>query len=186
MGLPLVPPQLLGGTEDLEYQAEDFFGVEAPTAAPTDFAGVNEVCRYLRDVLAWLVVGHTASGAHNDPRIPARKVHLRYDGAAYRVVRQFPDASVETFTATKLGTGLIGITWSNALANATYGVGGELEMAEGFLGSPPPSIAVVQLYSTGAYARTTTACAVRRWAGTGVATLALADGDCVIEVYAWP
>lgn len=187
MGLPLVPMQLLGGVVDLEYQAEDFLGVEAPAAALADYAGINEWPRWTRDLAAWMVVNHTLSGVHAFLGMPKVVVALEWDGATgYDIVHQYPAA--EVITVTRISAGLIKVTRTTAFHGTDQAVACSATLPYEiipFTATPGvPGKVHGQLYDDGAvYARTTTITYVKRYAATTIAGLVVADGPITIEIY---
>lgn len=185
MGLPLVPLQLLGGSVDLEYQAEDHVGVEAPAASLSDFAGINEWPRWTRDLKLWKAVQHTLSGLHDFLGIAKRTALLRWDGTtdptAYTVEAAYP--SSETFTATRISTGLAKLAWLSNLAHADYGVL-VLPVVAGEVVPNDPGRRGGWLYDDGAvYARTQSDCHVRRFGGSTLSGMAVEDGDMAVVIF---
>lgn len=192
MALPLLPTLTAGAATPSASNVQAYvdgqtYGVQAaPVGTSDDMRGINEDIRFLRDAYDWALVEHDANGVHDTLQIARGLLIVEYDDnlAAYTVQGQsyllgtHEHEAPGLFTIASASPGEITVTLATALPSATaYGVA---DLSPSLYDATDNFLFV----RTQLRARTSASIfTLRRWSGTTVAGLALADGPFRIAIY---
>lgn len=178
------PIQRFGSTDLLLYRERDYYGVEQPAAALSDYRGPNEIFDWTRRARSAALVEHYGNGVHNTLKIARALLVINcnpgsttysFDPSSYI---QSTTGLIQTGAAVgsiaRTGVGALTITLAYAMPSINYGL---LDFTCPYWTTDYNQQNITQWSRVWLRARTsTTAFTVRRYSWTSFAAQALSDG----------
>jgi hypothetical protein len=174
----------IGSSTPLTYGEGDFIGVEASATTSTDHTGFNEAAAFTYEFHTDLQNEHYTNGVHNSLRLARGVLAATWDGTNYVVGAKSyvqTTAGVVTrgggFSINRLGAGDLTITLTNAVTAGPTMVVDLTTMYEDSSNAHYRVRVFRHTYTS------TTVFNIRRYAGTTIAAMALADGPFHIMIH---